>query len=369
MGHSLARRRPLAHLAPALGRPDAPRRRGRAEIRLRRPDGHPLADADPFAERPRLWPGRPGTRAGTHQPLDFEDLVGPINGQYAALDAKGLAGTTDEAVYKDVRDRVFGYHLLVPDGVYTVTLNSARANSTGKGARVFDVMIQGQEGRRQAWISSSGPDGSRPSTSFSRTSPSTAGGWRSISATGSIIRRSPGSSSRARRTPARTYRQENQLRRTESRWITTPIGRRRRGLADCRDFYRDWARNQFGRAAAGEIAEIFARIDGKLPIPVNWTNGPGGIVPTSGPGTTWRKDFGFVDDLAALRPRLTGHGYLERFDYWLKNFEYMREIARFQCLWAEYNQALDKVKADDEARTAKAARPGSFRPGSKWSIR
>ena len=110
----------------------------------------------------------------------------------------------------------------------------------------------------------------------------------------------------------------------EADWPETP-----RHLASL-DFYKDWAQNQFGAAVANEIAEIFAKIDGKLPIPVNWTNGPGGIVPDKRPWTEVQKNFRFVDELAAFKPKIVGRGYGERFDYWLRNFEYMREIA-FCC--------------------------------------
>jgi hypothetical protein len=80
------------------------------------------------------------------------------------------------------------------------------------------------------------------------------------------------------------------------------------------DFYRDWARAQFGRAAFAEIAEIFAGLDGRHPVPVNWTDGPGGIAPNAKPWDDVRKDYAFVDALAAIRPRLTGKGSLDRFD-------------------------------------------------------
>jgi hypothetical protein len=123
------------------------------------------------------------------------------------------------------------------------------------------------------------------------------------------------------------------------------------------DFYRDWARAQFGRTAFAEIAEIFAGQDGRHPVPVTWTDGPGGIVPNAKPWDEVRRDYAFVDALAAIRPRITGRGSLERFDYWLKTFEYMREVSRLCCLWGEFNGALDKIRAlPGDAEKAKAAR-------------
>ena len=287
-----------------------------------------------------------------NQPLDFANLIGPVNGRYAALDEKALSGTPNESVYKDVRDRVYGYHLLVPDGLYTVTLQFCEGEFDRPKARVFDILIQGQKvadgvdifaraGRFHAIdlvFRNIAVKGGRLKVDFNDRVhyPSIAG----LAVKGTTAAVEP------------YIKKVNcggpKVADYDADWPETPR------FADCRDFYADWAKNQFGRAAAGEIAEIFARVDGKLPIPVNWTNGPGGIRPDARPWDVVGKDFGFVDDLAALRPRLTGLGYRERFDYWLKSFEYMREVARFQCLWAEFNQAFDKVKAmtSPEAKAA-----------------
>ena len=40
------------------------------------------------------------------------------------------------------------------------------------------------------------------------------------------------------------------------------------------------------------------------------------------------KDYAFIDELADLRPQVQGGGNLERFDYWLDSFRYMRAIAQ-----------------------------------------
>ena len=111
------------------------------------------------------------------------------------------------------------------------------------------------------------------------------------------------------------------------------------------DLYLDWSRAQFGYGAAAEIAAIFARIDGRHPVPVTWIGGPGNIQPDPRPWDEVVPAYAFVDDLAALGPRVEGIGNRERFDYWLQNFRYMRDVARFNCLWAVYNKAVEKAKA------------------------
>lgn len=293
-------------------------------------------------------------------PADFKGLVGPINGQYVSFADQAIAGTREAAIYKDVRDRMYGYHLLVPDGTYAVTLKFCESEFDRKSARVFDVIIQGKKVVEKLDIFERAGRFKALDLVFKNVD--VAGGRLAIdlgdrihypSMAGLIIE-------------GKTKTGEKYLKKVncggpkaldyEADWPETP-----RFLA-ASDFYLDWARNQFGRTADREIADIFTRIDGKLPIPVNWTNGPGGIAPDKRPWAEVEKAFGFVSELAALRPRLSGKGFLERFDYWLKNFEYMREIAHYQCLWAESNGIFDKVKAEKDPNKKKGLVQESLLP-------
>jgi hypothetical protein len=127
------------------------------------------------------------------------------------------------------------------------------------------------------------------------------------------------------------------------------------------DFYGDWALTQFGPEAAGPIAELFARLDGgplaatrnqqkaNLPRPSTWVKGPGGIRPDERPWQQVSSEYAFVDELARLRGQIKGPGNLERFDYWLNNFRYMRAIGQVNCTWARFNTAMDKVRAENDA--------------------
>jgi len=144
------------------------------------------------------------------------------------------------------------------------------------------------------------------------------------------------------------------------------------------DFYADWALTQFGPEAAEPIANLFTSLDGgptasergqlapdsrnrgratNLPRPSTWVNGPGGINPDERPWEQVSEEYAFVEKIAELRPQVKGEGNLERFDYWLNNFRYLRAIGQVNCTWAKFNAAMKKVKdqkdPDDRKRLAR----------------
>ncbi len=72
-----------------------------------------------------------------------------------------------------------------------------------------------------------------------------------------------------------------------------------------------------------------------------------------GRGVSCRQQYAFVDELAELRPLIRGAGHLERFDYWLANFKYLRALGKVNCTWAELNAALDAMKQRPDAASRK----------------
>jgi hypothetical protein len=72
--------------------------------------------------------------------------------------------------------------------------------------------------------------------------------------------------------------------------------------------------------------------------------------------------YAFVDELAGLGPRIQGAGSRERFNYWVRNFDVMRQTALFQCLWAEYNKARDEVAALPGAAARRTAAQAKLVP-------
>ena len=286
---------------------------------------------------------------------NFAEHIGPVNGWSVAFADKTIAGTQEEAVYKDVRDRAYGYRLQVPDGMYSVTLKFVEHEFDRKGARVFDVLIQGKKAAEKVDIFQKAGRFKAYDLTFRNIAvtdgrlavdfgdrihyPSIAG----------LV--AEGTTADGKAFVKKINCGGGAVGDYEADEPDTP-----RHLPAL-DFYGDWARNQFGAEAAEETAALFVRLDGKLPMPVNWTDGPGGVVPDPKPWAEVQRNFVFADELAALKPKIRGAGNLERFEYWRRNFEYMREIARYRCLWGEANAALEAAKKiGSDAEKAKAAR-------------
>ena len=55
-----------------------------------------------------------------------------------------------------------------------------------------------------------------------------------------------------------------------------------------------------------------------------------------------------------MRIRVKGAGNLERFDYWLESFKYMRAIGRLKCSWGEYEAALKVAGSEKDPGRRKA---------------
>ena len=272
-------------------------------------------------------------------PRRAADDVGPGTGQYVTFKGRTIAGAGPmAAVYQDVRDRVFGYHLKVPNGTYSVTLQLVEGSIDRARGRVFDVIVQGRKAVENLDI-------------FAR-----AGAFKALDLTFSGVEVADGNlvidlADRIHYPAVAgiVVAGKGFVKKIncggpavldyEADW---PETERHLGALD---LYRDWARAQFGPEAAEEIAAIFARIDGRHPVPVTWIGGPGNIQPDPRPWNEVAPSYAFADELAALGSRISGAGNTERFGYWLASFRYMRDIARFNGLWDVYNKAVAKAKA------------------------
>jgi hypothetical protein len=111
-----------------------------------------------------------------------------------------------------------------------------------------------------------------------------------------------------------------------------------------RDFYRDFARANFGPEAGEDIASVFSSLDGKVPISVAWRCPSGGL---SADAASWEKvavSYRFVDEMDGLRSQVKGVGNLERFDFWLNTFRYHRLLAKVRCSLGAFDAAMKDVQ-------------------------
>jgi hypothetical protein len=82
-------------------------------------------------------------------------------------------------------------------------------------------------------------------------------------------------------------------------------------------------------------------------------DGPGNLKPDLRSWDEVRKEYDFVEELVALRPTVKGLGNMERFDYWLNSFRYLRGMARVNCLWGEFNTTMDKTRNEKDPTVLK----------------
>jgi hypothetical protein len=286
----------------------------------------------------KSWSGPAADAAGR--------VEGPLNGVFVTLAHVPPTAGPEAAVYRDYRDRVYGYRLAIPNGKYEVTLKFIEGEMKAKAARVFDVSIQGKKVLEKLDIFARAGQFQPLDLRFAGID--VADGTLAIefadrihypAIAGIVVR----GKDLVRKINCGGPRQGDY----EADWPESPR------FAPVADFYADWAASEFGPAAGQAAGALFSRIDGRLPQINVWT-GPGGLKPDPRPWADVEKDYGFVDELAALRPEISGKGSEERFGYWLNTFLYMREAARLECLWGEYEKAAAPLKKPGDAG-AKAA--------------
>ena len=281
-------------------------------------------------------------------------VEGPLGGQIAAFSSR-MSGTDDQPLYQTVRFNTAGYHLDMPNGAYTVTLKFVEPAYDRAGVRVFGVKLQDNPVIESLDIFAK--VGKNKALDYSFKDVAVTDGRLRIDfvyqvefpCIAAIVVEGP-AGARKIHCGGGAYKDY------AADWPASTQGGRVRYLP-AGDFYADWATAQFGPSVAPAAGAIFARLDCHVPRPADWVDGPGGIRPDPRPWSTVRIDYAFVDEWAALRPQVQGAGNLERFDYWLDTFRYIRAMAQANCDWSRLNDALAKVKAEkDPAAQKKLAR-------------
>jgi hypothetical protein len=341
-----------------------------------RADGHPAwaipwMEDDPALTAPQLWVGRMRQDAadalgygctgliGIHwrtrilgpnvsalaqagwnqEPWAKEQFSGPMDGK-AFVSGQPVPGGDEATPYQSMRTEVTEYRFVIPNGVYTVKMGFCETVFEKAGERIFDVALQGKKVVEKldifAYVGKFKP------VAFTIPGVEVKSGMLHLNFLQlkgapciSTIEITSPSFSRKINCGGPAWRDY------EADWTTIPARYRSTG-----DFYDDWALYQFGPNAGEKAALIFRKMDSYLPRPADWVGGPGGLKPDPRPWETARKDYSFVDEFEALRPLVIGAGNIERFDYWLNTFLYMRSMARLECAWAEFNAALGEAKTE-----------------------
>lgn len=142
--------------------------------------------------------------------------------------------------------------------------------------------------------------------------------------------------------------------------------RKIRDLAS-QDFYRDWCKIQFGETVSEPMAILFSGLDGvrektmkldasksRLPRPATWINGPGNLLVNLSPWDSVKAQYNFVEAMEKLRPLVEGGGNLERFDYWLNQFKYLKATGKLACSLGLYkigSQMMEKMSQAEKRQS------------------
>ena len=283
---------------------------------------------------------RPSTKSGEKRDVEV------FGGQTVAYLNNHITGTDTAPIYQTVRFNLRGYRFAVPNGPYQVTLRFSELAYKEAGKRVFGVKLQGQPVVQHLDIFAKVGQFAALDMTFPNIAV-TQGELRidfvpeveypciaAIDVTGAGVSRKINCGGPAYQDYAADARSE-----------TTP-----RDLPVA-DFYEDWAAAQFGREAGSAAAAIFTKLDGNFPATSGWMTGPGGIVTSKESWKTAAARFAFMEEFAALRPRVRGPGNLDRFDWWLNTFRVTREMGHLGSLRGELNAIIADIEKKSEAAT------------------
>jgi hypothetical protein len=362
----------------------SPVERGFAAVKGRPTWAIPWMEDDPALTSPQLWVGRMrrdaadarrhGTTGliGIHWrtrvlapnvqalaeaawrqgwPSGAQPVEGPIGGYPLVRAAAEIRGAAEPAVYRDQRCGLAGYRLRVPNGRYAVTLRFADLERGGAGERVFDATVQGRTvAAGLDLVRSPGPRVAHDvvARDVAVTSGFVDVGFvdhanvpclAAIDVEGGAVKRRVNVGGPA-------------VAGYEADLAGVPF-------VPTGDLWRAWAETEVGPAAGPRLAATLEGLDSRLPQPATWIEGPGGLEPDGRPWSEAKADYAFVDEIEALRPLVTGAASLERYEYWLETFRYMRAMGELRCAHARLRDAVAAVRqaptATDRRAKAEAA--------------
>jgi hypothetical protein len=307
-------------------------------------------------------------QAGWSQPRQNQMTVPPIgrrSGDSEAFCGRPIAGADDPTIYQTVRHGVhldpyrppiWAWQIRVPNGVYSVTLKMVEPTHNEPKRRTFDVVTLGNQICFQLDIFNKVGKNHALDMSVSQVR-ATDGAINLFlccqvdypSIAGIVI---DGIADPVGDAPARHYARKincggpacNSY-EADDRAILS-IDRRTTPTAD---FFRDWAAANFGPNVADRVAAIFGKLDG-IDIPAPAEGCPGNVRVNQQPWSEEQRQYQFVGELESLRAQIAGAGNLERFDYWLDTFRFMRAMAQFGCMRGELDRIVARLDKQKDAK-------------------
>ncbi|MGO8736838.1 MAG: malectin domain-containing carbohydrate-binding protein [Terriglobia bacterium] len=272
-----------------------------------------------------------------------EAKEGPVGGRKRSVATPESANTPEGALYQTFRFEMESYRLKIPNGIYRVTLKFLESDYSKPGERVFDVKIQNL--LRIAKLDLVAVAARRLPHDEVVDHVDVSDGWlviefvphASLPVISAIVVQNE-NYSRKINCGGAAYQDYSadwpDASETPDRFLSSA------------DFYDDWARIEFGAEVAARAAAIFRSIDCHLPVTSSWVVGAGDVAPDNRPWQEVVGEFGFVDSLERLRPEVRDPGNVERFEFWLNTFRYMRVQAHVRCLLAEFNLAMKRAQGE-----------------------
>jgi len=299
-----------------------------------------------------------------------------VGGSVSTTSAQ-IQGTDEAPIYQTARYSLSAYRLTVPNGTYDVTLKFCENAYDQPGKRVFGVTVKGTQLVERLDVAAV----AGKNKAYDLIARGVHVADESLNIEFKRIVENPfisGIVISGRTDDFNQFKSAPYTRRINcggGAWNgyvadLPPIGElppmpdRKRDLP-CADLYADICAAWFGPEAGAEMAKFFAKIDGDggaygviqgravLPRPEVWLYGPGAFVAIRAPWTEVSRQYAFVDELPAIRPKVKGSGNLERFDYWLNTFRYMKSVAEVACARGALNTAMDKIKVENDGMRKK----------------
>ncbi|MBN1561111.1 hypothetical protein JW998_12730 [candidate division KSB1 bacterium] len=268
--------------------------------------------------------------------------------------------------FATVREGASAYFFQLPNGLYTVKIFFIEPSFADRGKRVFSIRLQGDRPIEFYDIAASVGKGMPAELTFANIRVTD----NMLIVDFTAVVGSPCVAGFHIEGEGQSHKLDCGAAIDHGDWLaeSTPLPPLPRGMP-IDDFYLDWAKANFGDLACQRIADIFTSLDGHLPEPAQWIDGPGGIQTVYVPWDQMKSQYAFVEALQAVRPQVKGAGNLERFDYWLNSFKFMRSIARVGCTLGELEKIDAAIQSDSSGqRLAKEQMlPVRLRLTAEWS--